>query len=435
MNQALESDRRKASGKSLGPYDGIPLAIKDNISVQGQPCSCASQLLNNYISPYNATVITNLKNAGIICFGRTNMDEFAMGSSTENSSYFQTLNPWDITAVPGGSSGGSAAVIASGQAPAALGSDTGGSIRQPASFCGVVGLKPTYGRVSRYGLVAFASSLDQIGPITNDVKDAALLLDMISGHDPMDSTSLSDSTPDFEKSLQSIDISKLKIGIFQELFDDEALSPEVRTTVQQAISLYKDAGCKSVSISLPHMNYAVASYYIIATAEASSNLARYDGIRYGRRRCNENDDLLTSYLKTREYGFGIEVKRRILLGTFVLSSGYYDEYYLKAQKIRTLIRQDFENAFKACDIIVMPVTPTTAFKIGSVTNPLEMYLSDSYTIPANLSGMCALSIPAGSDSQGHPIGLQLLGASLREKDILRAGHWFMEQNPNTQDNS
>ena len=427
MNQARESVRRRAAGKSLGPYDGVPVAIKDNISVQGQPCYCGSQILANYVSPYDATVIANLQKAGIICFGRTNMDEFAMGSSTENSSYFPTVNPWDTTVVPGGSSGGSAAVVASGQVPAALGSDTGGSIRQPASFCGVVGLKPTYGRVSRYGLVAFASSLDQIGPITNDVRDSALLLDLISGHDPKDSTSLSDSTNDFGQSVNTVDVSKFRIGIFPDLFEEKSLSPEVRTTVQRAVSLYEEAGCQIVNIALPNMNYAVASYYIIATAEASSNLARYDGIRYGRRQCNENDDLLTSYLKTREYGFGLEVKRRILLGTFVLSSGYYDAYYLKAQKMRTLIRRDFQEAFKICDIIIMPVTPTTAFKIGSMKNPLEMYLSDTYTIPANLSGICAVSVPAGVDSQNHPIGVQLIGDALKEKTILQAGHWFMQQ--------
>ena len=427
LTHAKESDKRRRSGQQLSRYDGVPIAIKDNISVRGQPCSCASQILKGYTAPYDATVIAKLKAAGFICFGRTNMDEFAMGSSTENSSYFPTCNPWDLTTVPGGSSGGSAAVVASGQVPASLGSDTGGSIRQPASFCGVVGLKPTYGRVSRYGLVAFASSLDQIGPITHDVRDAAILLDVLSGNDPRDSTTLSESDEGLEQSLKATEISTFKIGVPQKLLVDKALSPEVRILTERAISVYRNAGCDVVDIALPHMDYALASYYIIATAEASSNLARFDGIRYGNRKCDDGSDLLNTYLKTREYGFGMEVKRRILLGTYVLSSGYYDAYYLKAQKMRTLIRKDFDDAFKLCDIMITPVTPTPAFKLGSVTDPLQMYLSDIYTIPANLSGVCAISIPAGVSSQGHPVGLQLTGASMCERNILQAGHWFLHQ--------
>ncbi len=424
--EAEASDQRRKSGKSRSRFDGLPIAIKDNISVRGQSCGCASRILEGYTALYDATVITRLKQAGFVCFGRTNMDEFAMGSSTEFSAYLQTRNPWNIDHVPGGSSGGSAAAVSSGQAIAALGSDTGGSIRQPASFCGVVGLKPTYGRVSRYGLVAFASSLDQIGPITADVRDAAILLDILAEHDPRDSTSLPTGNDGFEKALDAVDITSLKLGVPKEYFDCDGLSAEVRSAVEDTVARYEKAGAGIVEVSLPNTKYAVAAYYIIATAEASSNLSRFDGIRYGDR-SRDAENLLETYLKTREAGFGLEVKRRIILGTFVLSSGYYDAYYSKAQKLRTLIRQDFENAFEECDVILAPASPTTAFRIGAMSDPLEMYLSDIYTIPVNLAGICAISVPVKVGSDNLPIGVQLIGASMQERSILQAGHWLMQE--------
>lgn len=423
LEQAAAADARRSDGKPIGPCDGLPIAIKDNIAVNGQPCGCASRILEGYTAPYDATVVTRLKAAGMICAGRTNMDEFAMGSSTENSAYGHSCNPWNTECVPGGSSGGSAVAVASGQAFAALGSDTGGSIRQPASFCGIVGLKPTYGLVPRYGLVAYASSLDQIGPLTSDVRDAALVLDIIGGHDPMDSTSIPDTMTGFVDALEE-GVEGLRIGVPKEYFDVDGLHPEVRQASEAAIRAFSDAGCEVVDVSLPSLRYGVAVYYVIATAEASSNLARYDGIRYGAR--YPDTDLMGTYFMTREKGFGKEVKRRIILGTYVLSSGYYDAYYLRAQKIRTLVRRDFTEAFKVCDVIIGPTSPTTAFRHGEISDPLQMYLTDIYTVPANLAGNCGISIPYGTDSSGLPIGVQLMGDSLCEKNILRAGHWLME---------
>jgi aspartyl-tRNA(Asn)/glutamyl-tRNA(Gln) amidotransferase subunit A len=424
LADAAASDDRRASGTSLGRLDGLPIAIKDNINVSGQQCSCASKLLAPYTSLYDATVTSKLKAAGMICAGRANMDEFAMGSSTENSAFGRSANPWDPGRVPGGSSGGSAAVVASGQMLAALGSDTGGSIRQPAGFCGIVGLKPTYGRVSRFGLVAFASSLDQIGPLTTDVRDAALLLDLIGGHDPSDSTSLPEPCGGFEAALDEVDPAGLTIGVPREYFDVSGLSDDVRQATEQVIDRYRSAGSTIVEVSMPNTEYAVATYYVIATAEASSNLARFDGIRYGDRATDGDPDLIDTYFQTRENGFGREVKRRIILGTYVLSGGYYDAFYLRAQKVRTLIRRDFAEAFKQCDVLISPVAPTTAFPAGEVTDPLEMYLSDIYTIPVNLAGNCAISLKAGSDSDGMPIGVQLIGAALNERTLLQAAHWL-----------
>lgn len=424
LAQARAADQRRMAGQSLGAYDGIPIAIKDNISVAGQPCGCSSKILEKYIAPYDATVVARLKQAGFIAFGRTNMDEFAMGSSTEHSAYGVTRNPWDLERVPGGSSGGSAAVVASGQALAALGSDTGGSIRQPASFCGVVGFKPTYGLVSRYGLVAFASSLDQIGPITNDVRDTAILMDVIAGHDVYDATSLPDAQLGFADALETAG-AKFTIGLPKEFFAVEGLSSATRRAVDKAVATYQNTGCDVVEVSIPHMSYSVASYYIIATAEASSNLARFDGVRYGNRAPN-SADLTDMYVRTRELGFGDEVKRRIILGTYALSSGYYDAYYLRAQKVRTLIRRDFEQAFVHCDLLITPVAPTPAFKIGEVSDPITMYLSDICTIPVNLAGVCGISVPAGMDEAGLPIGVQLIGASMQDKKLLQAAHWLMK---------
>ncbi len=423
LEDANASDASRKNGTQLSRYDGIPIAIKDNLSVKGQTCGCASKILEGFKSPYNATVINNLQKNGVICFGRTNMDEFAMGSTTEFSAYKKTSNPWDISRVPGGSSGGSAAVVSSGQALAALGSDTGGSIRQPASFCGVVGLKPTYGRVSRYGLVAFASSLDQIGPITRDVEDAAILLELISGRDELDSTSLPNSNFNHNDVGNDFDISSVRIGIPKEFREVEGLSPEVNDAFEKSISVFKSRGCDIVDVNLPNIAYAVSSYYIIATAEASSNLSRFDGIRYGNR-IDRTSDLLDIYLDTRENGFREEVKRRILLGTYVLSSGYYDAYYLRAQKMRTLIREDFSNAFRSCDLMLSPVSPISAYPFGSISDPLQVYLSDIYTIPVNLAGNCAVSIPASFDGDGMPIGIQLIGNSMDEIKLLQAARWF-----------
>ena len=410
------------------PLGGVPIAIKDLINVKGQPCSCASKILHGkYTAPYDATVIRKLREAGAIPLGRANMDEFAMGSSTENSGIQPCRNPWDTSRIPGGSSGGSAAVVASGTAVAALGSDTGGSIRQPASFCGVVGLKPTYGRVSRYGLVAFASSLDQIGPITKTVEDSALLLNAIAGPDAHDSTCLDEAVPDYTAALGQ-DIKGLRIGLPKEYFATEGLAPEVRSTVESAIDRLESLGAEAVEISLPNTDYAVAAYYIIATAEASTNLARFDGVRYGHRAA-ASEDLLDHYKRTRAEGFGDEVKRRILLGTYVLSSGYYDAYYLRAQKVRTLIRQDYFDAFEKVDLIASPVVPTLPFKLGEkLDDPLAMYLADIYTISANLAGTCGISIPCGfgEEETGKrlPIGLQLLGKPFGEMDLLRAAHAY-----------
>ena len=425
LKQAEESDVRRKSGGKLSRYDGVPIAVKDNIAVKDQPCSCASKLLESVNSPYNATVVEKLKSAGVVIFGRTNMDEYAMGSSCENSAFAKTANPHNTDYVPGGSSGGSAAAVAAGEVPAALGSDTGGSIRQPASFCGVIGFKPTYGMVSRYGLVAYASSLDQIGPLTNSVKDAAVILDLIGGHDKRDSTSLDIPCGNFAESLpEGGDLKGVKIGLPKEYFDIDGLDAGVKESVEKAIESMKKLGAEFVDITLPHTKYAIAAYYVIATAEASANLARFDGIRYGKR-SEEAENLIDTYLKSRGEGFGDEVKRRILLGTFVLSSGYYDAYYLKAQKTRTMIRKDFEKAFSQCDVILSPTAPTTAFKIGEKTSdPLKMYLADIYTISLNLTGCCGISLPAGTHSNGLPVGVQLMGPALGEADLLRISHIY-----------
>jgi aspartyl-tRNA(Asn)/glutamyl-tRNA(Gln) amidotransferase subunit A len=401
------------------PLGGIPIGIKDVINVKGQSCTCASKILQGYVAPYDATVITKLRAAGAIPYGRLNMDEFAMGSSTENSAYQATKNPWDTSRIPGGSSGGSAAAVAACELPATLGSDTGGSIRQPAALCGCVGLKPSYGRVSRYGLVAFASSLDQIGPFARSTRDCALLLNVIAGRDPMDSTSLDVPVEDFTAQLGR-DLKGVKLGIPKEYFVD-GMNPQVRATVEAAIKQCADAGAELIDISLPHTEYAVSVYYIIATAEASANLARFDGVRYGKR-ADAPKDLLDLYLRTREEGFGSEVKRRIILGTYVLSSGYYDAYYLRAQKVRTLIRRDFEAAFEKVDAIVCPTSPDVAFPIGERTNdPLKMYLADIFTIAANLAGICGLSVPCGFVEEGGsklPVGLQFLGKAFDEARLL-----------------
>jgi aspartyl-tRNA(Asn)/glutamyl-tRNA(Gln) amidotransferase subunit A len=423
LSYDIEAARAEAATVDLSlPLGGIPIAIKDNINVLGQPCTCGSRFLSeNYTSPYNATVIRKLRAAGAIPFGRLNMDEFAMGSATENSALQTTRNPRDLTRIPGGSSGGSAASVASGTAFASLGSDTGGSIRQPASHCGVVGLKPSYGRVSRYGLVAFASSLDQIGPLTHTVEDAGLVLQAIAGYDPLDSTSLDLPVPDYTAGLND-GVKGLKLGLPKEYFGD-GIDPAVRAKVMAAVEKLAAQGAEIVEISLPHTEYAVATYYVIAPAEASSNLSRFDGIRYGHRAANPGD-LLDLYRRSREEGFGPEVKRRIILGTYVLSSGYYDAYYTKALKVRTLIRRDFENAFEQVDAILSPVAPAPARKLGEFSDdPLHEYLSDIFTIAANLAGNCAISVPAGTVAAENgselPVGLQILGPHFGEAKLLR----------------
>ena len=408
------------------PLGGVPIAIKDVISVAGQPCGCASHILDGYVAPYDATCIARLRAAGAIPFGRLNMDEFAMGSSTENSSKGITRNPWDPSRVPGGSSGGSAASVAARTAFASLGTDTGGSIRQPAALCGVVGLKPSYGRISRYGLVAFASSLDQVGPFTRTVEDAARLLGVMAGSDPHDSTSLAEPVPDYTAALTG-DIKGLKLGLPKEYFIC-GIDPQVEAAVRAAVDHYTTLGAEIVEVSLPHTEYAVAVYYIVATAEASANLARFDGVRYGHR-AKDTHGLLDFYGKTREEGFGAEVKRRIILGTYVLSSGYHDAYYLQAQKVRTLIRRDFQEAFKQVDALICPTSPVPAFKIGERTqDPLAMYLADIFTIAANLAGICGVSLPCGfaasEDGRDLPIGLQLLGPSFDEARLLQIAHAY-----------
>jgi aspartyl-tRNA(Asn)/glutamyl-tRNA(Gln) amidotransferase subunit A len=416
LAQARASDLRRAAGAARGPLDGIPIGLKDVISVAGQPLTASSRMLANYVSPYDATVTRRLKEAGAICWGRLNLDEFAMGSSTENSATRATCNPWDLDRVPGGSSGGSAAAVAAGEAPAALGSDTGGSIRQPAALCGVVGLKPTYGLVSRYGLIAFASSLDQIGPLTRTVEDAAIALGAIAGHDPLDSTSFRSEIPDYRAGLAGRR-GPWKLGIAKEYFA-EGLDPEVAAAVEAAVGHYRKLGCEIRHVSLPHAKYAVGTYYIIATAECSSNLSRYDGIRYGHRSPGATD-AMDIYFKSRAEGFGAEVKRRIILGTYVLSSGYYDAYYLRAQKVRTLIRQDFLDAYREVDAILTPTSPTAAFKMGErAADPLAMYLSDIYTIGVNLAGLPGISIPCGFTKGRLPIGLQIIGRPFGESDLL-----------------
>ncbi|MDD5072763.1 MAG: Asp-tRNA(Asn)/Glu-tRNA(Gln) amidotransferase subunit GatA [Candidatus Omnitrophica bacterium] len=424
----LNLDREKALSRakslpSSGKLKGIPVAVKDNICVEGELTTCASKILRGFKPPYNATVIEKLKSEGAVIFGKTNMDEFAFGSSCENSSYFPTLNPWDTARIPGGSSGGSAAVVSADEAVMAIGSDTGGSIRQPASLCGVVGMKPTYGRVSRYGLIAFASSLDQIGPLTKDIKDAALLLGVIAGFDEKDSTSVNVPVPDYASYLKN-DVKGVKIGIPKEYFV-EGMDKEVEASVREAIALLKGKGAQIVDVSLPHTEYAVAVYYILATAEASSNLARFDGVQYGYR-CEDPANLLDMYERTRGEGFGAEAKRRIILGTYVLSSGYYDAYYLKAQKVRMLIKNDFEQVFKSgCDCILTPTSPTPAFKVGERSaDPLSMYLSDIFTISVNLAGVPALSMPCGFTKSGLPIGMQLIGNFFEEGKIFNAAYAY-----------
>jgi len=421
LEQAHAADRARAEG-STQQLLGVPIAVKDVLNVSGQPCGCASKILEGYTSPYDATAIANLRQAGAVFLGRTNMDEFAMGSSNENSAHGPTRNPRDPDRVPGGSSGGSAAAVAGGEAICALGTDTGGSIRQPSAFCGCVGLKPSYGRVSRYGLTAFASSLDQVGPITRDVRDAALLLEVIAGGDAMDSTSLDEPVPDYA-SLLSSDLKGLKLGVPKEYFVG-GTDPEVEKSVRQAIDRCSTLGAELVDVSLPHTEYAIAVYYVVATAEASANLARFDGVRYGNR-CESPSDPLDMYGRTREKGFGAEVKRRIILGTYVLSSGYHDAYYLSAQKVRTLIRRDFENAFDCCDALLTPCTPTAAYRLGEkLDDPLQMYLGDIFTVPANLAGICGLSVPCGETQDGLPIGFQVLGPAFGESTILRVGHAY-----------
>jgi len=415
LEKAAEADKR-IRAHSDGELTGIPFGMKDILCTKGVETTCASQILKGFVPPYDATVIKKLDESGYIHLGRINMDEFAMGSSTENSSFQVTKNPWDLSRIPGGSSGGSAAAVVAGLCAAALGTDTGGSIRQPAGLCGAVGLKPTYGRVSRYGLVAFASSLDQIGPIAKNVADCAVVLKAIAGHDPMDSTSIPQPVPDYAGALGK-EIRGLRIGMPKEYFI-EGMEQEVKTAVEGSIKTFEGLGAAIVPISLPHTEFAVAAYYIICTAEASSNLARYDGVRYGMR--VDGKDIIDMYKQTRSRGFGKEVKRRIILGTYVLSSGYYDAYYRKAGQVRTLIRRDFDKAFEQCDVIVTPVSPTTAFKIGEKTeDPLTMYLSDIFTIPVNLAGLPAISLPCGFDDKGLPIGLQIIGKPLDEMLLLQ----------------
>jgi aspartyl-tRNA(Asn)/glutamyl-tRNA(Gln) amidotransferase subunit A len=407
------------------PLGGIPLAIKDIINVMGQPCTCGSRMLRGYRAPYDATAIQKLRVAGAIPFGKTNLDEFAMGSSTENSALKLTHNPWDLSRVPGGSSGGSASAVSADAAFGALGSDTGGSIRQPAALSGVVGFKPTYGRVSRFGLVAFASSLDQIGPLAKTVRDAALIMNAIAGHDPQDSTSLNEPVPDYATKLGD-ELRGIRLGLPKE-YMVEGIDPQVKAAIEAAAKQMNSLGAEVLDVSLPHTDYAVADYYILATAEASANLARFDGVRYGYRTENPKD-MLDLYGRTREQGFGPEVKRRIILGTYVLSSGYYEAYYLQAQKVRELIRQDFASVFEKVDALISPTSPVPAFKLGERTaDPLQMYLADIFTIAANLAGICGISVPCGfAEADGHrlPIGLQLLGKPLDEVRILQIAHGF-----------
>lgn len=422
LRAAEVADQQLATGAPSSPLCGIPIAIKDVILTQGLRSTAGSKILEHFVPPYDATVVRLLKEAGAILIGKVNCDEFAMGSSNENSAFSPVHNPWDLSRVPGGSSGGSATAVAADQALASLGTDTGGSIRLPASFCGVVGLKPTYGRVSRFGVVAYASSLDQVGPFTKDVRDCALLLQTIAAHDANDSTSVNIATPDYQAQLER-GVRGLTVGIPKEYFV-EGMQPEVDSAIQQALKQLTDLGAKPIPISLPHTEYAIATYYIIATAEASSNLARYDGMKYGHR-TSASVGLDATYLKSRAEGFGSEVKRRIMLGAYVLSAGYYDAYYLKAQKVRTLIRQDFLKAFEQCDLIATPVTPTTAFRLGEKTaDPLTMYLSDILTIAVNLSGLPGLSVPCGFDRQGLPIGLQLIGKPFSEETLLQAAYAY-----------
>jgi aspartyl-tRNA(Asn)/glutamyl-tRNA(Gln) amidotransferase subunit A len=434
IEQARQVDARRSAGEDLGPLGGVPVAIKDNLCTSYGRTTCASKMLANFRAPYQATAVAKLEAAGAVILGKTNMDEFAMGSSTENSAFRPTRNPFDLSRVPGGSSGGSAAAVAARTCAAALGSDTGGSIRQPAAFCGVVGLKPTYGRVSRYGLVAFGSSLDQIGTLARDAADCALVTGVISGHDDRDSTSVARPVPDYLAAVNR-PLDKLTVGMPKEFFSS-ALDSQIHEAVRSAARAYEAAGAKIVEVSLPHSridqdaegrlsSYAVACYYIVATAEASSNLARFDGVHYGHRTAEPVDDIVELYSKTRSEGFGEEVKRRIMLGTYALSSGYYDAYYLKALKVRRLIKNDFDAAFRSCDLLLCPTTPSTAFKLGEKTaDPLQMYLADIYTISVNLAGLPGLSLPAGLSKEGLPIGMQLIGPLFSEETLLRAARMY-----------
>ncbi len=426
LAQAEAAEKRLKDGKPLSLLDGVPLAIKDVICTKGVRTTCSSKILENFVPPYDATVMVRLGAAGAVMLGKTNMDEFAMGSSTENSAFFPTRNPWDLARVPGGSSGGSAAAVAAGLAAGALGSDTGGSIRQPAAFCGTVGVKPTYGRVSRYGLVAFASSLDQIGPLAADVRGAALLLQAIAGHDPLDSTSTEVPVPDYAGALGR-GIQGLRVGIPSEYFI-EGMDPEVEKAVSAAIEVLKGLGAKTEKVSLPTTGYALAAYYLIAPAEASSNLARYDGVKYGYRAAG-GKDLIQMYGRTRVEGFGPEVKRRIMLGTYALSAGYYEAYYGKAQRVRTLVRRDFQQAFERVDVLACPTAPNVAFKRGEKEDPLQMYLCDIFTIPVNLAGLPGLSLPCGFTQSGLPIGLQLIGKPFDESTLLSAAYAFEQTTP------
>ena len=422
LEQARGVDARRRNGEPLGSLAGLLVAIKDVLCVRGQPATCAGKMLQNYRPPYDAHVVERLRQADAVLIGRTNMDEFAMGSSTENSAFQMTRNPWDRERIPGGSSGGSAAAVAACEAPLALGSDTGGSIRQPAALCGVVGLKPSYGRVSRFGLIAFASSLDQIGPFGHEVADAALLLDAIAGHDPRDSTSVNRPVPACRQTMEQ-EVKPLRIGIVREHFD-EGLDAEVERGVRAALEVYRDLGATIEEVSLPHSKYAVAAYYLVATAEASSNLARYDGVHFGHRSTGHTD-LIDMYCRSRGEGFGAEVKRRIMLGTYALSSGYKDAYYLKALKVRRLIHDDYAKVFAQCDALIGPTSPTPAFRIGERSaDPLAMYLADIYTIGANLAGLPGVSIPCGFTKAGLPLGLQILAAPFEEEKLLRIARMF-----------
>ncbi len=425
LEAADEADRARATGNARSALHGLPIAVKDILASTEFETTCGSKILKGFRAPYRATVLNRLSDAGLVVVGSTNMDEFAMGSSCENSAHGPTRNPWDLDRVPGGSSGGSAAAVGAREVPAALGSDTGGSIRQPAALCGVVGLKPTYGRVSRYGLVAFASSLDQIGPITRSVADAAALMNVIAGHDPKDATSVALETPDFSAALGG-SIEGMRIGIPEELYASEGTDPETLLRAREAVQTLEGMGAKTVNVSLPHTRYGIATYYLICMAEASSNLSRYDGIKFGFRA--EADSLEDMYRRTRSQGFGAEVKRRILLGTYVLSAGYYDAYYKKAQQVRTLIRRDFERAFEACDVLVSPTTPGPAWPLGErVADPLQMYLSDIFTVGVNLAGLPGLSLPCGFTQAGLPVGLQLIGKPLDEPALLRMGDAYQRQ--------
>jgi aspartyl-tRNA(Asn)/glutamyl-tRNA(Gln) amidotransferase subunit A len=423
LHQAEAVDRRVRAGEAVGPLVGAPLAIKDVLCTKGVRTTCSSRILENFVPPYDATVVQRLTGAGGVILGKTNMDEFAMGSSTENSAFFPTRNPWDSSRVPGGSSGGSAAAVAADLCAGALGTDTGGSIRQPAALCGVVGLKPTYGRVSRYGLVAFASSLDQIGPLAKDVRDAALILGVMAGHDPLDSTSANVPVPDYLAELER-GVEGLTLGIPEEYFI-EGMDHDVERAVWEAIEVLKKLGARTERVSMPHTKYAIAAYYLIAPAEASSNLARYDGVKYGYRTKHTSRDIVQMYGRTRADGFGPEVRRRIMLGTYALSAGYYDAYYGKAQRVRTLVRQDFDRAFERADLIVTPTSPTPAFRLGERTDdPLQMYLSDVFTVPVNLAALPGLSMNCGFAQTGLPIGLQFIGRAFDEATVLRAAHAY-----------